>query len=62
MNYRKLIKRIAKANNTTVEEVNREIKSAIKSAGLHIDPKLFIEAVSLTVINGGFRKNGVNNN
>jgi hypothetical protein len=42
MNYKKLLQVIAEENKTTPEDVEKEIKEAIKAANLDIPPQLFI--------------------
>jgi len=42
MGYRKLLKAVAKQENTTPKEVDREIRAAIKAAGLDMHPATFI--------------------
>ncbi|MDE5994631.1 MAG: hypothetical protein K2G60_03870 [Oscillospiraceae bacterium] len=45
MSYQKIIKTVARKYNTTVGEVDKEIRLAIKSAGLQMEPEGFIEMV-----------------
>ena len=42
MNYEQLLRVIAKKYNTTPDEVEKEIKAAIKATGLDVTPQLFI--------------------
>jgi len=42
MSYKSLIKRVASEHNTTPKEVDREIRNAIKEAGLDMEPAAFI--------------------
>ena len=49
MDYRKLIQTVADEYNTTPEEVEKEIKDAIRSAGLNITPKLFIALITAKI-------------
>lgn len=42
MEYEKLLEIIAQEHNTTPKEVDKEIKLAIKSAGLDMPPEMFI--------------------
>lgn len=42
MNYRRMLQLVAKEYHTTPEEVEAEIKEAIKAAGLDMSPQLFI--------------------
>ena len=45
MNYKQMLKIIAKTHNTTPEEVDREMRAAIKTAGYDISPEVFISLV-----------------
>lgn len=51
MEYEKILKIIALENNTTSEEVDKEIKAAIKSAGLDMPPELFIALTAAKIKN-----------
>lgn len=42
VSYEKLLQKVAKEHSTTPEEVDKEMRSALKMAGLDIDPALFI--------------------
>ena len=42
MEYKKMLKQVAKKYNTTPEEVEEEMKKAIKAAGLNMSPQAFI--------------------
>lgn len=42
MNYKQMLKIIAKTHNTTPEEVDKEMRVAIKTAGYDISPEVFI--------------------
>lgn len=42
MNYNKMLMVIALENNTTPQEVDREIRYAIQAAGYDIPPEVFI--------------------
>ena len=42
MNYKRMLQLVAKEYNTTPDEVEAEIKQAIKAAGLDMSPQLFI--------------------
>ena len=42
MRYQSLLKRIANENNTTPEEVEKEMREALKVAGYDIEPAIFI--------------------
>ena len=42
MNYKRMLQLVAKEYHTTPEEVEAEIKEAIKAAGLDMSPQLFI--------------------
>ena len=42
MNYKRMIQLVAKEYNTTPDEVEAEIKEAVKAAGLDMSPQLFI--------------------
>lgn len=47
MRYQEIIKTVANVNNTAEDEVDKEIRLAIKSAGLQMEPEEFIETVSI---------------
>lgn len=49
MSYKEIIKTVAKEYNTTANEVDKEIRLAIKSAGLQMEPERFIETVCTMV-------------
>ena len=49
MTYKKLLKKVAKEYGTTPEEVDREMREAIKVAGLNISPQAFIALCSAKV-------------
>ena len=42
MNYKRMLQLVAKEYHTTPEEVEAEIKEAIKAAGLDMSPQMFI--------------------
>ena len=42
MNYKRMLQLVAKEYHTTPDEVEAEIKEAIKAAGLDMSPQLFI--------------------
>ena len=42
MKYKKMLREVAKEYDTTPEEVDSEIREAIKAAGLNMPPQLFI--------------------
>lgn len=42
MNYKNLIKQIAEIHNTTPNEVDTQIRKAIRDAGYDLEPKEFI--------------------
>ena len=42
MNYKRILQLVAKEYNTTPDEVEAEIKEAIKAAGLDMSPQMFI--------------------
>lgn len=42
MRYQKLLVQIAKEYNTTSEEVEKEMRKALKAAGYDIEPAVFI--------------------
>lgn len=42
MRYQRLLERIANENNTTPEEVEKEMREALKAAGYDIEPAVFI--------------------
>lgn len=49
MNYQMMLQLVAKEHNTTPSEVEKEIKEAIKAAGLDISPQLFISLCAAKV-------------
>ncbi len=49
MSYQKILKQVAKENNTTPKEVDAEIRKAIEMAGYDIEPALFISLVATKV-------------
>jgi hypothetical protein len=49
MNYQKMLNEVAKIHNTTVDDVEREMKIALEASGLNISPKEFIKITSKTV-------------
>ncbi len=42
MGYQRLLEKIAKENNTTPKEVEKEMREALKAAGYDIEPAVFI--------------------
>lgn len=42
MRYQRLLERVAKEYNTTPEEVEKEMREALKAAGYDIEPAVFI--------------------
>lgn len=42
MRYQSLLEKIANENNTTPEEVEKEMREALKAAGYDIEPAVFI--------------------
>lgn len=42
MNYQKLLEQVAKEHNTTLQEVDSEIRTALQMAGYDIEPDVFI--------------------
>ena len=42
MNYKRMLQLVAKEYHTTPDEVEAEIKEAIKAAGLDMSPQMFI--------------------
>lgn len=56
MSYKEIIKTVAKEYNTTAEEVDKEIRLAIKSTGLQMEPTDFIAMVSTMVKIGRDKK------
>ena len=46
MNYKKLLKEVAKEYNATPKEVDFEIRKAIEATGLDITPQDFISMVA----------------
>ena len=57
MNYKMVINLIAAENNTTPDEVDAEIRKAIKAAGYDIEPEMFI-ALSVAKVKGEMKKGG----
>ena len=49
LDYKKILQSVADEYNTTPEDVEKEIKDAIKSAGLNITPQLFIALVTAKI-------------
>lgn len=56
MRYKEIIQTVAKEYNTTANEVDKEIRLAIKSAGLQMEPADFIAMVSTLVKSGKCKK------
>ena len=46
MNYKALLKKVARENHTTPEEVDREMRAAIQAAGYNISTECFISLVA----------------
>ena len=46
MNYKKILKNVAKKYNTTPEQADAEIREAIKLTGLSVSPQDFISMCS----------------
>ena len=46
MNYKRIIKQVAKQHNVSPDYVDLQIRSALKESGINITPELFIELVS----------------
>lgn len=42
MQYQRLLEQVAKENNTTPEEVEKEMRKALQIAGYDIEPAIFI--------------------
>lgn len=49
MSYQKLLKTIAEENRTTEKAVDYEMRKALKSAGINIEPAIFISLVTSKV-------------
>ncbi len=49
MNFKKLIKQTAAEYNTTTEEVETEIRKAIRAAGYDMEPEIFIALAAAKV-------------
>lgn len=45
MSYKSLLNKVAEQYKTTPEEVDKEIREAIKYTGMDIEPKLFISLI-----------------
>ena len=43
MSYQKLLEQVAREHNTTPEEVDSEMRTALQMAGYDIEPAMFIE-------------------
>ncbi len=50
MNYKRMLQLVAKEYNTTPEDVEKEIKNAIKIAGYDIEPQLFIALCAINAM------------
>ena len=46
MKYKKIIKTVAKLNNTSAKEVENEIKFALNQSGINVSPEILIELIS----------------
>ena len=53
MEYKRLLQTVADEYKTTPEEVEKEIKEAIRSVGLDITPQLFI-AICVAKVKNSF--------
>lgn len=42
MSYQKLLEQVAREHNTTPEEVDSEMRTALQMAGYYIEPAMFI--------------------
>ena len=42
MSYQKLLEQVARENNTTPQEVDSEMRTALQMAGYDIEPAMFI--------------------
>ena len=49
MSYQRLLEQVAKEHNTTPEEVDVEMRTALHMAGYDIDPALFISLAARKV-------------
>lgn len=49
VSYNELLEAVAKKENTTPEEVDKEMREALKMADCEMDPALFISLVSAKV-------------
>lgn len=49
MSYKTLLKKIAKEHNTTPEEVDKEMREAIKYTGMDVEPEVFISMMASKV-------------
>lgn len=49
MSYQRILERVAAMNNTTPDEVDKEMRKAISEAGYDIEPAAFISLVSSKV-------------
>ncbi|MBR4762361.1 MAG: hypothetical protein IK086_06970 [Clostridia bacterium] len=49
MNYKKIIKKIAKNHNVSKKEVDNKIRAALKSSGINVSPEIIIEIIAAKV-------------
>ncbi len=56
MEYKKMLKQVAKKYNTTPEEVEEEMKKAITASGFDMSPQLFISLCTAKVKKTIYRK------
>ena len=46
MNYRKIIKNIAKNHSVSKKEVDLQIRTALKDSGINVSPEVIIEIIA----------------
>ena len=49
MKYKEMLKMVARQENTTPEKVDKEIRKAIKSADININPEAFIKMCAMKI-------------
>ena len=49
MSYQKLLEQVAREHNTTPEEVDSEMRTALQTAGYDIEPAMFIALATAKV-------------
>lgn len=49
MKYKEMLKMVARQENTTPKKVDKEIRKAIKLAGIDINPEAFIKMCAMKI-------------